>query len=102
MFSERLNQAMLQRQHDGTPVSLIALDLNDFKLVNDTLGHPAGDELLSRVGERILGCVRDGDTVARLGGDEFVVLTDGDTEASQLIARRVAEILRQAVRHRNP
>ena len=91
MFSERLNQAMLQRQHDGTPVSLIALDLNDFKLVNDALGHPAGDELLSRVGERILGCVRDGDTVARLGGDEFVVLTDGDTEASQLIARRVAE-----------
>ena len=40
MFSERLNQAMLQRQHDGTPVSLIALDLNDFKLVNDALGHP--------------------------------------------------------------
>lgn len=91
MFSERLNHAMQQRERDRTSVSLIALDLNDFKLVNDALGHPAGDELLSRVGERILGCVRNSDTVARLGGDEFVVLVEGDVEHSHLIAQRVVE-----------
>lgn len=91
MFSDRLNHAMQHREHNNTAVSLIALDLNDFKLVNDALGHPAGDELLSRVGERILGCVRNSDTVARLGGDEFVVLVEGDGESSHLVAQRVAE-----------
>lgn len=90
MFSDRLNHAMQRRERDDTSVSLIALDLNDFKLVNDALGHAAGDELLSRVGERILGCVRNSDTVARLGGDEFVVLVEGDADCSHLIADRVA------------
>ncbi|WP_163806199.1 putative bifunctional diguanylate cyclase/phosphodiesterase [Mycolicibacterium anyangense] len=89
MFAERLDEAMEQRARDNTPVSLIALDLNDFKLVNDTLGHAAGDDLLNRAGERILGCVRNGDTVARLGGDEFVVLVEGDAESAELVAQRV-------------
>lgn len=78
MFSDRLEEAMQRRERDHVSVALIVLDLNDFKVVNDTLGHPAGDELLNRVGERILGCVRNSDTVARLGGDEFVVLVDDD------------------------
>lgn len=91
MFSDRLSQVMQQHARGETAVSLIALDLNDFELVNDALGHPAGDELLSRAGERILGSVRHGDMVARLGGDEFVVLVDGDLGQSQPIAQRVAE-----------
>ncbi|WP_167107231.1 bifunctional diguanylate cyclase/phosphodiesterase [Mycobacterium sp. DL592] len=91
MFSERLNHAMQQRARENTSVSLIALDLNDFKLVNDAMGHPAGDELLNRVGERVLGCVRNSDTVARLGGDEFVVLVEGDATYADHVARRVVE-----------
>jgi diguanylate cyclase (GGDEF)-like protein len=91
MFSERLNQAMKRREQEPIWVSLIALDLNDFKLVNDALGHAAGDELLSRVSERILGCVRNDDTVARLGGDEFVVLVEGDAEFALSVGQRVAE-----------
>ncbi|KAA0108301.1 bifunctional diguanylate cyclase/phosphodiesterase [Mycolicibacterium sp. P1-5] len=93
MFSDRLEEAMQRRERDGGTVALIILDLNDFKLVNDALGHPAGDEVLSRAGERILGCVRNSDTVARLGGDEFVVLVDDDTlrEHADQIAKRVAE-----------
>ncbi|WP_328350388.1 bifunctional diguanylate cyclase/phosphodiesterase [Mycobacterium sp. NBC_00419] len=91
MFSERLNQAMQQRAREQAAVGLIALDLNDFKLVNDAMGHPAGDELLNRVGERVLGCVRNSDTVARLGGDEFVVLVEGEANVADHIARRVVE-----------
>jgi diguanylate cyclase (GGDEF)-like protein len=93
MFSDRLREAMQRRERDHVAVALIILDLNDFKLVNDTLGHPAGDELLNRAGERILGCVRNSDTVARLGGDEFVVLVDDDAEDGYAghIAQRVAE-----------
>jgi len=82
---------MQVRERDGLAVGLIALDLNDFKLVNDNLGHAAGDELLNRTGERILGGVRAGDTVARLGGDEFAVLIEGSVDHAHLIAHRVAE-----------
>jgi diguanylate cyclase (GGDEF)-like protein len=91
MFSDRLEEAMQRRERDHVSVALIILDLNDFKVVNDTLGHPAGDELLNRAGERILGCVRNSDTVARLGGDEFVVLVDDDAaeESAGHIAARV-------------
>lgn len=90
-FAERLDQVMQRQAVGEASVSLIALDLNDFKLVNDALGHPAGDELLSRAGERILGSVRNTDVVARLGGDEFVVLMEGDLAQSQPIARLIAE-----------
>lgn len=89
LFHDRLNHAMQMRQRDGQTVGVIAVDLNDFKLVNDTLGHPAGDELLMRSGGRILGCVRIGDTVARVGGDEFAVLVEGDVDQCHLIAHRL-------------
>ena len=91
MFSDRFSDLMQPRDRSDAPVTLIALDLNDFKLVNDTLGHAAGDELLNRTGERILGCVRGGDMVARLGGDEFVVLVEGDVDTAHLVAQRVAD-----------
>ena len=86
LFNDRLDQAVELRRRDGVSVGVMILDLNDFKLVNDTLGHPAGDELLNRAAERLLGCVRTGDTVARLGGDEFVVLIDGKVEHSYVVA----------------
>jgi diguanylate cyclase (GGDEF)-like protein len=93
MFSDRLEAAMQRRMRDRVSVALVTLDLNDFKLVNDTLGHPAGDELLTRAGQRILGCVSDRDTVARVGGDEFIVLV-GDDRAHQRaghVAQQVVE-----------
>ncbi len=95
LFHDRLNHAMQLRQRDGRTVAVIAVDLNDFKLVNDTLGHPAGDELLIRSGERILDCVRIGDTVARVGGDEFAVLVEGDVDQCHLIAQRLVEAFDQ-------
>lgn len=91
VFRDHLNHAMQMRQRDGLTVGVLAMDLDDFKVVNDTLGHPVGDELLNLVAERILGCVRDGDTVARLGGDEFAVLLEGRDDRTQLIAHRVVE-----------
>ncbi|MCV7348344.1 putative bifunctional diguanylate cyclase/phosphodiesterase [Mycolicibacterium rhodesiae] len=91
VFRDRLSHAMQMRQRDGLSVGVLVMDLDDFKVVNDTLGHPVGDELLSLVAERIVGSVRAGDTVARLGGDEFAVLIEGRVDNSQLVAHRVVE-----------
>jgi diguanylate cyclase len=92
LFHDRLTHAMqLLNERDNQSVTVLSLDLDDFKLVNDSLGHPAGDALLKMVGERILGCVRSSDTVARLGGDEYAVLMEGTAEQSRLIAHRVVQ-----------
>jgi diguanylate cyclase (GGDEF)-like protein len=72
-------------------VTVVSMDLDDFKLLNDSLGHPAADTVLVRAGERISACVRPGDTVARLGGDEFAALLEGRADDSHLIAERVVE-----------
>ena len=91
VFRDRLNHAMEMRERDGLSVGVLVMDLDDFKVVNDTLGHPVGDELLSLVAERIAACLRAGDTVARLGGDEFAVLIEGRVDNSQLVAHRVVQ-----------
>jgi diguanylate cyclase (GGDEF)-like protein len=91
LFNDRLTHAMQLRQRDNHSVAVLSLDLDDFKLVNDSLGHPAGDALLILVAERILGAVRTGDTAARLGGDEFAVLLEGPAEQSRLVAHRVVQ-----------
>jgi diguanylate cyclase (GGDEF)-like protein len=91
LFHDRLTHAMQIHQRDRQPVVVLSLDLDDFKLVNDSLGHPAGDALLVLAAERLLGCVRTGDTVARLGGDEFAILMEGMTELSRLVAHRVMQ-----------
>lgn len=74
LFSDRLSQSLKLAKREGNIVSLMFIDLDNFKQVNDTLGHAAGDELLINVAEKLSKCVRDSDTVARLGGDEFAVI----------------------------
>lgn len=95
LFHERLAEALERRQRRSDGVALLCLDLDHFKQVNDTLGHPTGDMLLKDVAERLRKCVRDGDLVARLGGDEFAVLQCGAThpEHASELARRIIEEL---------
>jgi diguanylate cyclase (GGDEF)-like protein len=87
LFRDRLRHALQLHARDLRPVAVVFLDLDDFKVVNDTLGHGVGDQLLCRVGERITGALRSGDTIARLGGDEFAVLLEDDGDALATGAR---------------
>lgn len=90
-FDAGMELASRRPMPQGAVLGLILIDLNDFKFVNDTLGHLAGDELLCCAGERILACVRDGDVVARLGGDEFAVIVEGTTEDAHRVSQRIVE-----------
>ncbi len=83
LLLDRLNRAIAFSTRDRAYGALLFIDLDNFKVLNDTRGHHAGDMLLQQVAQRLLACVRGVDTVARLGGDEFVVLLEelGDTEA---------------------
>ena len=74
LFHDRLNQALAQSHRSGEPIAVAYLDLDNFKEVNDTLGHDTGDRLLVSVAERLAAGIRPGDTAARLGGDEFALL----------------------------
>lgn len=89
LFNERLNHAMQLRVHEGLPLAIVSIDLNDFKLVNDNLGHLVGDDLLIGVGRRLRNCVRGSGTVARLGGDEFSLLVAGGADAAERVGNRV-------------
>ncbi|VBB09487.1 pac motif [Lucifera butyrica] len=74
LFEDRLSLAIDQAKHNREKIAVIYLDLDNFKNVNDTFGHEGGDILLKEVADRLLSCVREGDTVSRLGGDEFVLI----------------------------
>ncbi|HEV3471029.1 MAG TPA: EAL domain-containing protein [Pyrinomonadaceae bacterium] len=96
LFMDRLGQAVERFRRDpGQAFAVLFLDLDRFKVVNDSLGHTAGDHLLIEVGRRLAACARAGDTVARLGGDEFTILLEGarDAHAAVHMAERVQEQL---------
>jgi diguanylate cyclase (GGDEF)-like protein/PAS domain S-box-containing protein len=94
LFADRLAHALRRRDGASEPLTVLLLDLDDFKHVNDSLGHGTGDALLVAVAERIGGAVREGDTAARLGGDEFAVLLENaDREAARQVAERLLEAL---------
>jgi diguanylate cyclase (GGDEF)-like protein len=95
LFSERLDDALDRHRDHGRTFSLLIVDLDDFKSVNDSFGHAAGDELLLAVGARLRSVVRSGDTVARLGGDEFAVVLDGIGDNVHRAGDRVLDALRQ-------
>ena len=88
LLEDRAHLALAEARREETEVSLLFLDLDRFKNINDTLGHMVGDLLLQQVAERLRGCVREADTISRLGGDEFILLLPG---AGQEGAGRVAE-----------
>jgi diguanylate cyclase (GGDEF)-like protein len=95
LILDRTNQMIARSRRDGTPMGLLFLDLDDFKFINDTLGHEAGDQLLCAVGSRLANALREVDTVGRLGGDEFVVLVEGFSPHSgvRAAADRILELL---------
>ncbi|MDH5224789.1 MAG: EAL domain-containing protein [Actinomycetota bacterium] len=89
LFHDRVSHALERQARDLEPISVLFMDLDDFKTINDSLGHAAGDQLLSEVGERLRGCLRTADTAARLGGDEFAILLEDSDEG--ITAADVAE-----------
>jgi diguanylate cyclase (GGDEF)-like protein len=95
LFAEHVDRRLRERSEDGMLPVVLFLDLDDFKIVNDTMGHAAGDELLMGVAERIRDCIRDGDLAARLGGDEFAILIDDQPSLahSAMVAKRLIDIL---------
>ncbi|MEG9503530.1 MAG: EAL domain-containing protein [Methylorubrum extorquens] len=99
LFTTRLAAAITEHARTGAGAALLCLDLDKFKLVNDTLGHPAGDTLLRAVAERITACLHGEDLVARLGGDEFaVLLRTPDAGTVSAVAGRIIEALSHPVR----
>jgi diguanylate cyclase (GGDEF)-like protein len=92
LLEDRLSQAVLHAQRNDRWVTVLFVDLDNFKLVNDSLGHSAGDELLKTIAGRMVQCVRATDTVVRLGGDEFVVVLSDQPKSADPISETVQKI----------
>jgi diguanylate cyclase (GGDEF)-like protein/PAS domain S-box-containing protein len=97
LFRDRVTHAIERQGRDRKPIAVLFMDLDDFKTINDSLGHAAGDQLLREVGERLRDCLRAADTAARLGGDEFAILLEDGGEGIQAVdvADRVMQMLEE-------
>jgi diguanylate cyclase (GGDEF)-like protein len=95
LFKDRLTQSLARADRNNEQVALMFLDLDNFKVINDTLGHDAGDIILQAVAERLKKCVRVTDTVARLGGDEFIIILDGlpKSDVPVIVAQKIINVL---------
>ncbi|MDS4069911.1 MAG: PAS domain S-box protein, partial [Candidatus Competibacter sp.] len=100
LLSDRLRQVLLRAARDHTQAGVMLVDLDRFKLINDTLGHTVGDQLLREVAARLQRCVRECDTISRQGGDEFAVLLPdlGSSDYASRIAQRILDALAQPCR----
>src|SRR5690606_21291066 len=96
LLEDRLRQACARLRRGADSVSVLFIDLDGFKAINDTLGHRAGDQVLVEVARRIRGVVRDVDTVARFAGDEFVVVCESlEPDQTGYVVRRIARAVDQ-------
>jgi diguanylate cyclase (GGDEF)-like protein len=97
MFNEQLTQAVRTAKRAEQPLAVLVFDMDRFKAINDTLGHPVGDQALREVGHRVRKALRDSDVVARLGGDEFAVLlaTGGAEHAPLVVAKKIIKALEE-------
>jgi diguanylate cyclase (GGDEF)-like protein len=96
LILDRINQMLARARRDHIEVAVLFLDLDNFKDINDTLGHDAGDQLLVGVGVRLSNVLREADTVGRLGGDEFVILAEGASLApgAEAVAERIIDVMK--------
>ena len=92
LLKDRLTQAILQTRRHNPWVSVVSIDLDNFKTINDSLGHTVGDELLKAVASRMVGCVKATDTVVRLGGDEFVILLVDQVASAEAVSTTLDEV----------
>ena len=99
LFTNRVEHAIARMKRDTGGITVLFIDLDEFKVINDSLGHAAGDDVLFDVGKRLVRCVRTMDTVARFGGDEFAVLLEDSYKEWELaeVAERILESLRGAI-----
>jgi len=97
LLSDRIRQALLISRRSKQEVGVFLLDLDNFKLINDTLGHDSGDQLLNLIAQRLNGMIRAGDTVARQGGDEFIVIVSDQalSENAPLLAEKILDVVAQ-------
>jgi len=95
LILDRIQLMLARSRREDTPVAVLFIDLDNFKDINDTLGHPAGDQLLSAVGSRLSSAIRQEDSVGRLGGDEFVVLAEGVSldAGAGVVADRILDVM---------
>lgn len=101
LFDERLNYTLLQKQRQKRPFSLLYIDLDNFKPINDHYGHKVGDLVLKKIASRMLNTVRHEDTVARIGGDEFMIIlpSTGNQKNTMLVTREILDAISQPFVH---
>jgi diguanylate cyclase (GGDEF)-like protein len=99
LFHDRLRSALARARRNGSMLALLYIDIDGFKVVNDTFGHAAGDAVLSKLAARLSGCMRESDTVSRFGGDEFVVLTENvqTSAATDTVAAKINASLKEEI-----